>query len=206
MRRHIKWVVDTEPPNHTRPQYLDVFEPARMDREMAREMPRSSQQRSQKSAMSIAAALMTMSNRRFFTLIAGILLLTVGLLALRFPVFLSDFDQWGFQINCGSGFEVHSTQAAVADLARSHFVDQCHTAIAMRRAWAIPLAVVGALLLSGLLVKPPSTGQAAGLPVLYDRLDEAASFNGAITPASAAPAARTALAQDAIQRYPAPAA
>ena len=70
------------------------------------------------------------------------------------PVFLSGFDQWGFQINCGSGFQSTLTQAGIADSAETHFVDQCHTAIAMRRAWAIPLAVGGALLLCELLVRP----------------------------------------------------
>jgi hypothetical protein len=41
----------------------------------------------------------------------------------------------------------------------------------MRRAWAIPLAVAGALLLSALLVRPPSTRQAAGLPVTPEGAD-----------------------------------
>ncbi|MBV9352164.1 MAG: hypothetical protein JOZ23_11615 [Mycobacterium sp.] len=172
---------------HDGPQHLDFLESARMEREMAREMPQSSQQRSQKSAMSITIALMTISNRRFFTLIAGVLLLTVGLLALRFPVFLPVFDQWGFQINCGSGFQSSLTQAGIADSAGTHLVGQCHTAIAMRRAWTIPLAVAGALILSALLVKPPSTHQTAGAPILPDRSDGAASVDDAITPASGAP-------------------
>ncbi len=101
------------------------------------------------------AALMNMSNRRFIILGVGLLLLTVGLLALRFPVFLSDFDHWGFQINCGSGFQSNLTQASIADSGGTHFVDQCHTAVAVRRAWAIPLAAAGALLLIGLMVRPP---------------------------------------------------
>lgn len=171
------------------PQRRDLFESARMDREMAREMGPCSQ-RSQKSAMSITTALLNMSNQRFFTLIAGGLLLTVGLLALRFPVFLPGFGQWGFQTNCGSGFQSSLTQAGIADSAGTHFVEQCHTAIAMH-AWTIPLAAAGALLLSALLVRPPSTRQAAGLPVLPDGAHGAATFDGAITPASGAPDART---------------
>jgi hypothetical protein len=132
---------------------LSFLESARMDREMARELHQSA--RSQQSAMSITAALMNMSNRRFLALAAGILLLAIGLLALRFPVFLSDFDEWGFQINCGSGFVNSFTQAGVADSGGTHFVGQCHTAVAMRRAWAIPATAGGALLLGGLLVIPP---------------------------------------------------
>ena len=97
---------------------------------------------------------MNMSTPRFIVLLSGLALLTVGLLALRFPVFLSDYNQWGFRINCGSGFQSTLTQAGLADPAGSHFIDQCHTAIATRRAWAIPLALSGVLLLSALLVRP----------------------------------------------------
>jgi hypothetical protein len=188
-----------------RPQDLGFLESARMDREMAREMGRRSQ-RSQKSAMSITAALLNMSTQRFVVLAAGLLLVLVGLLALRFAVFLSDFDQWGFQINCGSGFQSSLTQAGIADSAGTHFVDQCRTAIAMRRAWTIPVAVTGALLLSALLVRPPSTRQAAGLLVSTDGADGAATFDGAIAPASGAFDARTASARNATQCSPAPAA
>ena len=136
------------------PHHPGFLESARMEREMAREMHQSSQRRSQNSAMSITTALANMSTQRFFAFVAGVLLLMVGLLALRFPVFLSDFDQWGFQINCGSGFQSNLTQAGIADSAGTHFIDQCHRAITMRRAGAIPLAVAGALLLSALLVRP----------------------------------------------------
>jgi hypothetical protein len=147
--------LDLHAPQH-HPQDLGFLESARMEREIARETHQSSQPRSQKSAMSIPTALANMSTRSLFVLAVGVLLLTVALLALRFPVFLSDFDQWGFQINCGSGFQSTLTQAGVADSTGTHFVDQCHTAIAMRRAWTIPLGVAGALLLSALLVRPSS--------------------------------------------------
>ena len=66
------------PPDSPAPQHyphdLGFLESARMDREMAREMgPRS--QRSQRSAMSITAALLNMSTQRFVVLAAGVLLL-----------------------------------------------------------------------------------------------------------------------------------
>ena len=51
-----------------------------------------------------------MSNQRLVILAVGVLLVMGGLFALRFPVFLGDFDQWGFQINCGSGFQSALTQ------------------------------------------------------------------------------------------------
>src|SRR5258705_12073437 len=78
-----------------------------------------------------------MSNQRVVILAVGVLLVMGGLFALRFPVFLGDVDQWGFQINCGSGFHSASTQAVIADSEGTPFVDRCHTALAMRRGWTI---------------------------------------------------------------------
>lgn len=66
-------------------------------------------------------------------------------------------------------------------LGGGHFVDQWHTAIAMHRAWAIPLAAAGAVLHSALVVIPPSTRRAAGLPT--NGADGAEAPHGAITPA-----------------------
>ena len=142
---------DRHPPQHDR-QDLDLFEFARMDREMAREMGQNSQRRNKKSA--IGTALANMSTPRLLVLITGVLLLVGGLVALRFPVFLADFDRWGFQINCGSGFQIDVTQAGIADTAGTHFVQQCHAAIAMRRAWTVPVMMAGALLLSAQLFRP----------------------------------------------------
>jgi hypothetical protein len=142
---------ELHPPRYD-PQDLGIFESARMDREMAREMGQNSQRRNKKSA--IGTALANMSTPRLLILMTGVLLLVGGLLALRFPVFLSDFDQWGFQINCGSGFGSDLTQAGTADSAGTHFVGQCHAAIAMRRAWTVPVVVAGTLLLSALLLRP----------------------------------------------------
>ena len=80
-----------------------LFESARMDREMARELGQNYRRRNKTSVLGTALA--TMSTQRLLILAAGALLLVGGLLALRYPVFLADFDQWGFQINCGSGFD-----------------------------------------------------------------------------------------------------
>ena len=146
-----------------------------------------------------------MSNQRLVILAVGVLLVMGGLFALRFPVFLGDFDQWGFQINCGSGFRVALTQAGIADSGRGHFVDQCHTAIAMRRSWAIPLTVAGAVLLSALVVIPPSTRQGAALPAPTNGADGAEASHAAITAAGDARDAQTALARSAIN-YQSPSA
>lgn len=155
------------PAPHHYPSDMGVFESARMSRELGREMPLNSLQR-QKSPNPILSALMNMSTRRFWVLVAGVALVVVGLLALRFPVFLPDFDQWGFQINCGTGFQSGLTQAGAADSGGAQFVDQCHTAIAMRRAWSIPLTVFGASLLGALMIGPPRQQSANAQPESID--------------------------------------
>src|SRR5271168_5171746 len=120
--------------------------------------------RGEKSATPIITGPANMSNQRVVILVVGVLLVMGGLFALRFPVFLGDFDQWGFQINCGSGFQSALTQAVIADSAGTHFVDRCHTALAMRRAWTIALPVTGALLVadqtaaSAVLERPVGSG------------------------------------------------
>src|SRR5258708_35159899 len=91
--------------------------------------------RGEKSATPIITGPANMSNQRVVILAVGVLLVMGGLFALRFPVFLGDVDQWGFQINCGSGLQSALTQAVIADSAGTHFVAPCHTALAVRRRW-----------------------------------------------------------------------
>ena len=100
-----------------------------------------------------------MSNRHLIVAIVGALLLVVGLLALWFPVYLSQYDQYGVQIACGRGFSSNLSQAAEAN--GDGLVAQCGTALLLRRIWAIPAAVSGWLILTGLVVtwvhaKPPA--------------------------------------------------
>jgi hypothetical protein len=141
---------DVQAPQHY-PSDMAAFESARMSRELGREMPHAL--RRQKP--SLMNALMNMSNQRFMVLLAGVALLVLGLLALRFPVFLPDFDQWGVQINCGSGFGSALTQASAASATGANYVDQCHTAIAVRRDWTIPVTLVGVLMLGWLMARAP---------------------------------------------------
>jgi hypothetical protein len=89
-----------------------------------------------------------MSNQRLVIVAVGDLLVMGGQFALRFPVFLGDVDQWG------NGFQSALTQAVIADSVGTHFVDRCHTALAMRRGWTIALAVTGVLLVGALLIRP----------------------------------------------------
>jgi hypothetical protein len=88
-------------------------------------------------------------NRQLFLGIAGALLVAVGLLALWFPVYLSQYDQYGMQISCGRGFSANLSQAA--DASDDGLVAQCDTALLLRRLWAIPAAVLGWLVITGLI-------------------------------------------------------
>jgi hypothetical protein len=65
---------------------------------------------------------------------------------LNFPVFLDAFDQYGFQIKCGTGYASDLSQAAGA-AGQHNYVDQCETALMLRRLWAIPLVAVGSIVL-----------------------------------------------------------
>lgn len=78
-------------------------------------------------------------------------MLAIGLFALRFPVFLDDYDQWGWQINCGTGYVSELTQATAA-AGPTNYVDQCQSALMMRRIWTIPLVVIGAIVLLTVVV------------------------------------------------------
>jgi uncharacterized membrane protein YiaA len=85
-------------------------------------------------------------HRAFYLAVVCVGLVAVGLLALNFPVFLDAYDQWGFQVKCGTGYISDLSQAA--SVAGQHtYVDQCETALMLRRLWTIPLVVVGTIVL-----------------------------------------------------------
>jgi H+/Cl- antiporter ClcA len=73
-------------------------------------------------------------------------LVVFGLIALNFPVFLDAYDQWGFQIKCGTGYATDLTPAA-ATVGQHNFVDECETALLVRRLWTIPLVAISGLVL-----------------------------------------------------------
>jgi hypothetical protein len=74
-----------------------------------------------------------------------------GLIALNFPVFLDAYDQWGFQVKCGTGYSTDLSQAA-ATVGQDNFVDKCETALLVRRMWAIPLVAICGLVLLAVTV------------------------------------------------------
>jgi hypothetical protein len=84
-------------------------------------------------------------HRAFYLGVLSFVLIAVGLLALKFPVFVDAFDQWGFQIKCGTGFGSNLTQAAEAS-GGGDYVGQCETALLLRRLWAIPMVAIGSIL------------------------------------------------------------
>lgn len=157
--------LDLRAPRHY-PARLGFLEPAATERAI----DPSSRVAAKNSARPITTAVAKVSNRRLLMLAVGLLLLIGGLFALSYPVFLGDFDQWGFQINCGSGLSSAFSQAMIADSAGTHFVDRCDTAIAARRAWSIPLAVTGGLFLGALLISP-SRGRSVRVRV-YQRHEQ----------------------------------
>lgn len=92
-----------------------------------------------------------MSRRAWYAVVGGGILVLIGLFAMRFPVYLADFDQWGWQVKCGSGLASDFAQAAAATNADS-FVRDCETALLMRRLWTVPLVVLGAVAFVGTLL------------------------------------------------------
>jgi hypothetical protein len=85
-------------------------------------------------------------HRLAYTGIVCGVLVVIGLIALNFPVFLDAFDQYGFQIKCGTGYLTDLTQAA-ATAGQHNYVDQCETALLIRRLWTIPLVAISGLVL-----------------------------------------------------------
>jgi hypothetical protein len=104
------------------------------------------------------------SRRQNYLGIAGLLIALVGLAALLYPIYLDQYDHYGIEVSCGTGLRSDLTQATQAD---HHLVNQCDTALLLRRAWAIPAIAVGWVLVTGFLVswvhnsqkQPVQTGQ-----------------------------------------------
>jgi hypothetical protein len=91
-------------------------------------------------------------------LVAGFVAL-LGFAGLFFPVSLDEFDHWGVQIHCGTGFAADLDQADVQDGYTSsqgiqhdaapvgRAVDECSKSVWLRRAWAVPVVLGGAVVL-----------------------------------------------------------
>ena len=127
-----------------------------------------------------------MTNRVALIVFTAVVLLAGGLLALYFPVFIDAFDQFGWQVKCGNGFTTELTQASSAAGTARRYVDQCNSALMIRRSWAIPTAALGGVTL---------TWQAAAA-VVHDHRRSTLSARGAQSP----PRGRELSRQDEISR------
>ncbi len=85
-------------------------------------------------------------HRAFYLGMLSVALVATGLLALNFPVYIDVYDQFGFQIKCGTGYFANLTQASEAS--GGDYVGQCETAVMLRRLWTIPLVAIGSILLA----------------------------------------------------------
>lgn len=90
-------------------------------------------------------------HRLAYTGIVAAVVLIIGLLAMNFPVFIDSYDQYGWQIKCGTGYVSNLTQAT-ATVGEDNYVEQCKDALLARRMWTISMVVLaGAVLLTTLV-------------------------------------------------------
>lgn len=87
-----------------------------------------------------------LTTRRLLAMIAVAALILIGFLGMWQPAYLSEFDQYGIQIECGSGFLTDLSHAERAD-GSGVLADECGTALLVRRAWAITLMMGGTAVL-----------------------------------------------------------
>lgn len=106
-----------------------------------------------------------MTTRRFIMLV-GAVVLVAGVIGLLVPVSVSHNGEKS--VGCGTGLVADMSAAQAAndkDLANLPIINQvvphidylaeCHTSVNSRRAWSIPLVVIGAVAAAGaLLVRP----------------------------------------------------
>lgn len=118
---------------------------------------------------------------RRLVLLAGVVLLVAGVIALFVPVSVSGSDSGS--ISCGSGLHSDVSAAREEDdknlgnnqivqqipglnqvAPKSNYVAQCNSALATRRSWSIPLTVIGILVIVGtFFVQRPRGAPATGI-------------------------------------------
>ena len=99
-------------------------------------------------------------NLRRLVLLAGVVVLLVGVIALLVPVSIPGPDNQ--KIGCGNAVAADYSAAREADnsnpvnlpilnevVPHTDYVAQCESAVSDRRMWAIPVAIVGVVLLVG---------------------------------------------------------
>ena len=99
-------------------------------------------------------------NLRRLILLAGAVVLVVAVIGLLMPVSVPGPDS--ASIGCGSALASDSSAAQQADnqnpanlpilnqvIPHTNYVTQCQSALSSRRAWTIPVAVVGLVVIAG---------------------------------------------------------
>ena len=108
-------------------------------------------------------------NVRRAVMIAGVALLLVGVIALLVPVSVPGPDAG---IGCGNGIAADLSQAREADsgnlanlpildaiVPHTDYAAECESALSSRRSWAIPVAIVGLVVLAGSFFVGGRTGR-----------------------------------------------
>lgn len=103
-------------------------------------------------------------NVRRLVLLVGAVVLIAGVIALLVPVSVTGDGQ---SIGCGNAVATDLSEAEAANgktvanvpilnqiLPHTDYVAECQEAVSGRRSWAIPLAVVGALVVAGSVLVP----------------------------------------------------
>ena len=99
-------------------------------------------------------------NLRRLILLVGAVALVVGIIGLLLPVSVPGPDN--SSIGCGNGLVQDQSAAREADssnpvnlpilnevIPHTDYVAQCQSAVSSRRAWAIPVAVIGLVVIAG---------------------------------------------------------
>lgn len=98
-------------------------------------------------------------NLRRMVMIAGVAVLLVGVIALLMPVSVPGPDT---SIGCGNGIAADLSEAREADsgnlanlpilneiVPHTDYAAECEAALSSRRSWAIPVSIVGLVILAG---------------------------------------------------------
>jgi hypothetical protein len=108
-------------------------------------------------------------NLRRLILLVGAVVLVVGVIGLLMPVSVPGPDNGS--IGCGNAIAADQSAAQQADnqnpanlpiinqvLPHTNYVSQCQSAVSSRRTWAIPVAVIGLVVIAGSFVVGGRTG------------------------------------------------
>jgi len=108
-------------------------------------------------------------NLRRLILLVGAVVLVVGVIGLLMPVSVPGPDNGS--IGCGNGIAADQSAAQQADnsnpanlpilnqvIPHTDYVQQCQSAVSSRRTWAIPVAVIGLVVIAGSFAVGGRTG------------------------------------------------